>query len=129
MVSGQKGLHFELVQRGGDGRGPRPGARCPAPSSLAVDLSQRDGTDVIGFLRGSSMNIYSGVERNPLRPDEGWWLVGIGLGKPLFEVGLASQFRVPSHDVRRLICVPAAIALISSACSSMRRGRVQCADR
>ena len=34
-----------------------------APSSLAVDIAQRFGLTLIGFLRGSRFNIYTGIER------------------------------------------------------------------
>jgi FdhD protein len=34
-----------------------------APSSLAVDVAQRFGMTLIGFLRGNKFNIYTGVER------------------------------------------------------------------
>jgi FdhD protein len=34
-----------------------------APSSLAIDLAQRTGILLVGFLRGHSFNVYSHRER------------------------------------------------------------------
>ena len=59
-VSGR--LSFELVQKAAV-------AGCPllvavgAPSSLAIELAADRGVTLCGFVRGSSLNVYTHVER------------------------------------------------------------------
>lgn len=59
MVSGRAG--FEIVQKALMARIPVV-CSVSAPSSLAADLARETGMILIGFLRGDTMNIYSGAE-------------------------------------------------------------------
>ncbi|MGH9214115.1 MAG: formate dehydrogenase accessory sulfurtransferase FdhD [Acidimicrobiales bacterium] len=60
MVSGR--IAFEIAQKALVAGFPLVAA-VSAPSSLAVQLAESAGMTVVGFLRGSSMNVYCGAHR------------------------------------------------------------------
>ncbi|MBE3558725.1 MAG: formate dehydrogenase accessory sulfurtransferase FdhD [Ktedonobacteraceae bacterium] len=60
LVSGR--TSFEIIQKALLARIPCVAA-ISAPSSLAVELAEKSGITLIGFLRGHSMNVYTHPER------------------------------------------------------------------
>ena len=66
LVSGR--ASFELTQKALLAGIPVLAA-VSAPSTLAVDLAERSGMALVGFLRGQSMNVYAGSDRVVVRTE------------------------------------------------------------
>ena len=75
LVSGR--ASFELTQKALMAGLPMLAA-VSAPSSLAAELAGESGMTLVGFLRGSSMNVYTGPER-------------LGIGQPAAERPAADE--------------------------------------
>lgn len=68
MVSGR--ASFEIMQKALAGRVPIVAA-VSAPSSLAVEFACDSGQTLVGFIRGTRMNVYSEFDRIRYRPESG----------------------------------------------------------